>query len=79
MRACVERSVGDVGKLLIVFGLLIAAVGVVLVLVGRLPWLGRLPGDLYIQRGPWTFYFPLATSIVVSLVLTLLFWLIGRR
>ena len=79
MRACVERSVGDVGKLLIVFGLLIAAVGVVLVLVGRLPWLGRLPGDVYIQRGPWTFYFPLATSIVVSLVLTLLFWLIGRR
>ena len=70
---------GDVGKLLIVFGLLIAAVGVVLVLVGRLSWLGRLPGDLYIQRGPWTFYFPLATSIVVSLVLTLLFWLIGRR
>lgn len=70
---------GDLGKLLIVFGLLIAAVGVVLVLAGRLPWLGRLPGDVYVQRGSWTFYFPLATSIVVSLVLTLLFWLIGRR
>ncbi len=74
-----ELSVGDVGKLLIVFGLLIAAVGVVLVLAGRLPWVGRLPGDVYVQRGHWTFYFPLATSIVVSLVLTLLFWLIGRR
>lgn len=70
---------GDVGKLLIVFGLLIAAVGVVVVLAGRLPWVGRLPGDVYVQRGNWTFYFPLATSIVVSLVLTLLFWLIGRR
>ena len=64
---------GDLGKLLIVFGLLIAAVGVVLVLVGR------LPGDVYVQRGSWTFYFPLATSIIVSLVLTLLFWLIRRR
>jgi hypothetical protein len=71
--------VSDTGKLLIVFGLLIAAVGVVLVLAGRLPWLGRLPGDISIQRGNWTFYFPLATSILVSLVLTLLFWLLGRR
>jgi hypothetical protein len=71
--------VNDVGKLLIVSGLLIAVVGVILVLAGRLPWLGRLPGDVYIQRGNWTFYFPLATSIVVSLALTTLFWLIGRR
>ena len=69
----------DVGKLLIVVGLLVAVVGVIVVLAGRLPWLGRLPGDVYIQRGNWTFYFPLATSIVVSLVLTTLFWLIGRR
>jgi uncharacterized protein HemY len=69
----------DVGKLLIVFGLLIAAVGVALTFAGRLPWLGRLPGDIYVQRGQWSFYFPLATSILVSLVLTLLFWLLGRR
>ena len=69
----------DVGKLLIVFGLVIAVVGLVLVLAGRLPWIGRLPGDIHIQRGNWTFYFPLATSLVVSIVLTLVFWLIGRR
>ncbi|HEV8643464.1 MAG TPA: DUF2905 domain-containing protein [Methylomirabilota bacterium] len=69
----------DVGKLLIVFGLLIAAVGAVLVLAGRIPWVGRLPGDIYIQRGNWTFYFPLATSLLLSVALTLLFWLIGRR
>ena len=68
-----------VGKLLIVFGLLIAGVGVVLVLAGRLPWIGRLPGDIYVQRGNWTFYFPLATSLLVSVALTLLFWLFGRR
>ena len=67
------------GKLLIVFGLLLAAVGVLVLLAGRLPWLGRLPGDVYIQRGNFTFYFPLATSILVSVVLTLLFWLLGRR
>jgi tellurite resistance protein TehA-like permease len=71
--------VNDLGKLLIGFGLLITLIGVVLLLVGRVPWLGRLPGDIHVQRGNWTFYFPLATSLVVSVVLTLLFWVVGRR
>jgi hypothetical protein len=69
----------EIGKLLVVFGVLIAGVGVLLMLAGRVPWLGRLPGDVYVQRGNWTFYFPLATSILVSLILTVLFWLFGRR
>ena len=69
----------DFGRLLIVFGLLMAGVGLVLVLGARLPWLGRLPGDIHIQRGNWTFYFPLATSLVLSVVLTLILYLIGRR
>ena len=69
----------EIGKLLIVFGVLIAVVGVVIVLAGRLPWIGRLPGDIHVQRGNFTFYFPLATSILVSVALTLIFWLIGRR
>ena len=69
----------DIGKPLIVLGLLIALAGLVLVFVGRVPWIGRLPGDIYIQHGNWSFYFPIATSIVLSLVLTLLFWLFGRR
>jgi hypothetical protein len=68
-----------IGKLLVVVGLLIAGVGVVLVFAGRIPWLGRLPGDIYVQRGNWTFYFPLATSLLVSVVLTVVFWLIARR
>ncbi|HEY7362963.1 MAG TPA: DUF2905 domain-containing protein [Methylomirabilota bacterium] len=69
----------DIGKLLIAFGLLIAGVGVVLVLAGRVPWIGRLPGDIHLQRGNWTFYFPLATSLLISAVLTLIVWLLGRR
>jgi hypothetical protein len=51
----------------------------VLTLAGRLPWLGRLPGDVYIQRGNWSFYFPLATSLLVSVILSLLLFFIGRR
>ena len=50
-----------------------------LVLAGRVPWLGRLPGDIHIQRGSWTFYFPLATSLLLSAVLTLLLYVLGRR
>ena len=73
----------DLGKLLLVFGALMVLLGLVLLVAGNLsgkvPWLGRLPGDIHIQRGNWTFYFPLVTSLVVSIVLTLLFWLFGRR
>jgi hypothetical protein len=71
--------VNDLGKSLLVIGLVVALVGGVLMLAGRVPWLGRLPGDIYVQRGNWSFYFPLMTSIIVSVVLTLLFWLFGRR
>jgi hypothetical protein len=71
--------VNDLGRTLIVIGLVIAVVGIVLVLAGRLPWLGRLPGDIAIQRGNWTFYAPLGTSILLSLALTLILWLFGRR
>ena len=69
----------DIGKILVGFGLLIALAGVVLVLVGRVPWIGRLPGDIHIQRGNFTFYFPLATSLLLSGVLSLLLYVVGRR
>ena len=67
------------GKLLIVFGLILAAVGGVILLVGRVPFIGRLPGDIYIQRKNFTFYFQLATSILLSIILTLLFSFFSRR
>lgn len=63
------------GKFLIVAGLVLVGLGVAL--LAGLP-LGRLPGDVTVQRGSFTFYFPLATCIVVSLVLTLLFTLLRR-
>lgn len=69
----------DLGRLLIVFGVVLVIAGLLLTLGGRIAWLGRLPGDIHIQRGSWTFYFPLMTSLVVSIVLSLLLYLIGRR
>jgi hypothetical protein len=64
------------GRFLIVLGLVIAAAGALIVL--GLP-LGRLPGDLSFKRGNFSFYFPLATSILASIILTLLLMLFGRR
>jgi len=71
------------GKMLLLFGLVMVLLGLVLLVAGhfsgKVPWLGRLPGDIYIERGSWTFYFPLATCLIVSVVLTLLFSLFSRR
>jgi len=68
------------GRVLMVMGAMIAVVGLLLALGPRLPFrLGRLPLDIHVQRGNFNFYFPLGTSILVSLVLTLLFGLLNRR
>ena len=64
------------GRTLIVLGLLVAGVGVLMTL--GLP-IGRLPGDFTIRRGSFTFYFPVASSIIASIVLTLVLMLMGRR
>jgi hypothetical protein len=71
--------VTDIGKMLVVLGLVVIVAGVVLMLAGRahVP-LGRLPGDIVYRGKNTTFYFPLATSIIVSVVLSLVLWLVGR-
>jgi hypothetical protein len=69
----------SVAKLLILFGVVLALLGGLLLLVGKVPFLGHLPGDIVIRRQNWSFYFPLTTSIVISIILTLLFSLFGRR
>lgn len=67
-----------IGKSLIILGLVIAAIGVILTFAGRLPWLGRLPGDIYVKKENFTFYFPLATSILISVIVSLILWLFRR-
>jgi uncharacterized protein HemY len=69
---------GPLGKTLIVFGLVLVAVGVVLSFAPKIPWLGRLPGDIYIQKGNFTFYFPLVTCLLLSLIITLVLYLFRR-
>ncbi|HEB76128.1 MAG TPA: DUF2905 domain-containing protein [Nitrospirae bacterium] len=67
-----------IGKFLVITGIIIIVLGIVLMLAGKVPFIGRLPGDIVIERKNFTFYFPLATSILLSVILTLLLWIIGR-
>ncbi|MCC6367915.1 MAG: DUF2905 domain-containing protein [Bryobacterales bacterium] len=68
------------GRSLVILGLLIAGVGLLLMLGGRLPFrIGRLPGDIVYKGKNTVFYFPLMTSLLISLALSLVFWLLGRK
>jgi hypothetical protein len=67
------------GKTLIISGILFVILGSLVLFSGHIPWLGKLPGDIRIKRDGFSFYFPLTTCIIISIILTLLFRLLGRR
>ncbi len=70
----------DVGRTIIILGLILVAVGILITLGDRLPIkLGRLPGDIVVRGKNGAFYFPIVTCLIVSAVLSLAMWLIGRR
>ena len=68
----------EFGKTLIFFGLILLIIGAILSLAGKLPWVGNLPGDITIQRGRFTFYFPITTCIVISAVLSVVLYFFRR-
>jgi hypothetical protein len=68
----------DLGKVLVVMGLVMAGVGVLLWSGFGKGWIGRLPGDIHYTRGHFTFYFPVVTCVLASVILTLIFWLLRR-
>ncbi|MBI5826764.1 MAG: DUF2905 domain-containing protein [Deltaproteobacteria bacterium] len=67
------------GKSLILIGVVIAVIGLVLTFGYRIPYIGRLPGDIYYRKDNFVFYFPLATSIIISVILSLVLYLLTRR
>jgi len=70
----------NVGRTLIVLGVLFVITGLALEFAPRLPFrIGRLPGDIYFHRGNTTFYFPIVTCVLVSVLLTLVLWIFNRR
>jgi len=67
------------GKFLITMGVVIVVIGLVLLWGSKIPFLGKLPGDIYIHRGNFSFYFPLVTCIFISVILTIIFTFLIRR
>ncbi|MCD6232182.1 DUF2905 domain-containing protein [Candidatus Aerophobetes bacterium] len=70
---------GLIGKLLIGIGVMFIILGIVFLFGNKIPLLGRLPGDIYIRRGHFSFYFPLSTCLIISLILTLIFSIFWGR
>jgi len=69
----------NLGRFFIMVGLIIAGIGFALIFAGKIPWLGRLPGDFFFRGKNFSFYFPLTTSILISVILILILWFINRR
>ncbi|HSE83742.1 MAG TPA: DUF2905 domain-containing protein [Thermodesulfobacteriota bacterium] len=68
------------GKVIIILGIFLVVIGVIIVLAPKIPYIGRLPGDIYIKRDNFVFYFPIVSSILVSLILSLiLYFVFGKR
>jgi len=69
---------GELARVLIIIGGVLIALGLVMLVLPRFPFLGRLPGDFLIKKEHLTFYFPLATSIVISIIISLILYLINK-
>jgi len=69
----------EIGKSIIILGIILVGVGLFLTFFNKMPFIGKLPGDIYIQKKNFTFYFPLATSILISILLSIILWLWSRR
>jgi hypothetical protein len=71
--------VADFGKLFIFIGLLLVVIGFVFIIGNKIPFIGKLPGDIVIERRNFNFYFPITTCIIVSIIMSLIFWLLGKK
>jgi hypothetical protein len=72
-------SMGGLGRTLILLGIALVVVGLLVTFAGRFTSSGRLPGDIVVRKPNFTFYFPVVTSILLSVVLTLILWFLQRR
>jgi len=69
----------QLGKLLIIFGIFIVLSGILMMAIDKIPFLGKLPGDIRIQKENFSFYFPITTCILISIFLSVIFWLFSKK
>jgi hypothetical protein len=68
----------EFGKILLFLGVVLTVLGIIFVFGGKIPWLGHLPGDIYVQRDRFTFYFPIVTCLIVSAIISLVLYFFRR-
>jgi uncharacterized protein HemY len=71
-------TMASLGKILILFGVLLVALGFIFTVGVKIPWFGQLPGDIYVRKENFSFYFPLTTCLILSLIITLVLYLFRR-
>ncbi len=70
--------ISDLGRLLMLVGVILGAAGLLLTLAGKIPWLGKLPGDIYYKSDNVTVYFPIVTCVILSVVLSVIVYFLRR-
>lgn len=75
----VQDRMNELGKLLIFLGAGLVLLGVVFILAGKVPWMGRLPGDIFIRRENFSLYFPITTGILLSILLSVIMYFFNKR
>ncbi len=73
------ENLQPIGKFIFISGIIIALIGIALMFIDKIPFLGKLPGDITVKRNNFTFYFPLATSILISLIISLILYFLNRK
>ncbi|ODS32660.1 MAG: hypothetical protein SCARUB_02212 [Candidatus Scalindua rubra] len=71
--------VADFGKIFIFIGLLLVVIGFVFIVGNKIPFIGKLPGDIAVEKKNYSFYFPITTCIIISIILSFIFWLFSKR
>ena len=79
MRCVIMSEFSAFGKILIFFGIIMIVVGGLFLVGRKVPFIGRLPGDIAIQTKNFSFYFPITTGIIISIILSFIMWLFSRR
>ncbi len=73
------ENISGLGKMIFIAGIIIAVVGLIIMFFNKIPFIGKMPGDIFIKKENFTFYFPIVTSILLSIILSLIFYFLRRK
>ncbi len=73
------ENISGLGKIIFIAGIIIAIIGLIIMFFNKIPFIGKMPGDIIIKKENFTFYFPIVTSILLSIILSLIFYFLRRK